>query len=185
MQYDPYLVVGTGRSGTSTVAGILHNKMNVFMGYEFPPTNHTNPDGFWEDIEFYRTNKLFTLGKIDYPTWKEEIAGIIVERKKLDKPWGLKDSRMADLLGLYLAFLKNPKIIRCKREKELVISSLIRCYGHSEEHATAFWNVRENMIDNILSGKDFLTVHFGVDRIADGEIIDLIENKWGKNDYEI
>lgn len=178
MNHDPYLVVGTGRSGTSTVAGILHNKMDVFMGYEFPPANHTNPDGFWEDIEFYRMNKMFVFGKINYPIWKKEIIEIIANRIEMRKPWGFKESRMAELVGLYLGFFENPKIIRCKRNKELVISSLMRCYGYSKEMATAFWEKREPILNNILSGKDYLTIHFGEDRVADKEIIDSIEKKW-------
>jgi len=178
--HDPYLVVGTGRSGTSTVAGILHNKMDIFMGHEFTPANVTNPEGFWEDVEFNKTNVGFVEGLINYPTWRKSIGKIITDRVALDKPWGFKDPRMATLLGFYLGFLRSPKIIRCIRDKELVISSLMRCYGFDREKATAFWYVRETVLDNTLSGKDFLLIDFGDKRISDAEIIDSVEKKWTK-----
>jgi len=178
MPHNPYLVVGTGRSGTSTVAGILHNKMDVFMGYEFPPANSTNPDGFWEDIEIYKANKAFYFGRISYSTWKRGVTKIIAERQKLDKPWGFKESRMADLLGLYLGLLKDPKIIRCKRKKELVVSSWVRCYGLPINNAFTLWQERETTLDNILAGRDSLKIYFDERRIPDKEIISLIENKW-------
>jgi len=56
-KFQPYLVIGTGRSGTSTVARVLHEKLNVFMGYHFPETTDQNPKGFWEDLEFNEWNK--------------------------------------------------------------------------------------------------------------------------------
>lgn len=175
---DPYLVVGTGRSGTSTVAGILHNDMDIFMGHEFVSANYTNPDGFWEDLEFYEPNTAFIVGAINFAEWKKEIAAIISVRWEMDKSWGFKESKIAVLLGFYLGFFKNPKIIRCERKKELVISSLMRCYEHSKKKATAFWHTRETLLDNTLSGKDCLTIHFGEDRVSDTEIIDSIEKKW-------
>lgn len=149
------------------------------MGHEFPPANDTNPDGFWEDIDFYNANKAFFIrGEINFGEWEEEVVKIITERVELDRPWGFKESRMAHLLGLYLGFFKNPKIIRCKRKKELVVLSLMRCYGFSKNHAVAIWHRRETLLDNLLSGKDYLTIHFGEKRVTDEEIIDSIENKW-------
>jgi len=182
MSYDPYLVVGTGRSGTSTVAGILHNELNIFMGYKFPPPDFTNIDGFYEDVDFRRVNKDFNFGKIGYPTFEKEVARIVANRLALNKPWGFKEGRMADLLGLYLGFFENPRVIRCRRKSELVVKSLVRCYGLTEEFAEMFWFKRERTLDNVLSGKDYLTICFDERRIPDKEIISLIENKWkGEN----
>ena len=148
------------------------------MGNEFVLANHTNPDGFWEDMEFYKPNTAFIVGAISFAEWKKEVATVISARWEADKPWGFKESKIAVLLGLYLGFFKSPKIIRCKRKKELVVSSLMRCYKHSKKRATAFWHTRETLLDNTLSGKDYLTIHFGEGRIPDEEIIDSIEKKW-------
>lgn len=180
---DPYIVIGTGRSGSSTVARVLH-KMGIFMGHEFREPNEINPDGFWEDAEFYRPNYDFLHGKTTYPEWIDKIFGVIAKRMELNRPWGFKDPDATHFLGLYLSFFENPKIIRCKRDKGLTVKSLMKSFGHTKEYAENLYKQKEWMLDNILSEKDFLTVHFGVDRIADGEIIDLIESKWGKNEYK-
>ena len=47
---DSYLVVGTGRSGTSTVARVMHEKLGISMGNEFVPSNEFNEKGYYEDV---------------------------------------------------------------------------------------------------------------------------------------
>lgn len=148
------------------------------MGHEFREPNEINPNGFWEDAEFYRPNYSFLHGKITYPEWVEKIFGVIAERMELNKPWGFKDPDATHFLGLYLSFFENPKIIRCSREKELVVKSLMKSFGHMKEYAENLYKHKEWILDNVLSGKDFLTVHFGDKKVADKEIIGLIENKW-------
>lgn len=178
MTYEPHIVIGTGRSGSSTVARILHNEMDVFMGHEFRKPDKKNPNGFWEDVEFASPNWKFLNGKIDYPTWIEEIFGAIARRKALDKPWGFKDPDATHFLGLYLSFFENPKIIRCKRKKGLVIKSLLKSFGYTQEYAENLHQNKEWILDNILSGKDCLTIYFSEIQTPDQKIIDLIKGKW-------
>jgi len=175
---DPYLVLGTGRSGTSTVARIFHNKLGVFMGHQFPPTNETNPDGFWEDMDFYRANKSFVMGQISFPVWRKKVWTTILMRRALNKPWGFKESRMGHLIGLYVGFFDNPRIVWCQREKDLVIASLQRCYGHDKKRAYALWRTREKTIDRILRNTDHLVIYFNKKRKSDEEIIEHIKSKW-------
>jgi len=180
--YDPYIVIGTGRSGSSTVAGILHNKMEIFMGHEFRKPDEKNSSGYWEDIEFASPNWRFLKGKIAYPEWIEEIFAVIAERKNRGIPWGFKDPDATHFLGLYLSFFKEPKIIRCRRKKELVIASLIKSFGWTQKYAENLWNMKEMILDNVLSGRDYLEIYFDEKRIPDIEIIKLIEEKWnGRN----
>ena len=48
-----YLVLGTPRSGTSCVSGILH-KLGVRMSLgDFVPASPANPTGFWEDTGLF------------------------------------------------------------------------------------------------------------------------------------
>ena len=46
------LVVGPPRSGTSTTARILHEKLGVCMGHHLVSGNPGNPDGFYEDQKY-------------------------------------------------------------------------------------------------------------------------------------
>lgn len=177
---DPYIVIGTGRSGSSTVARILHNKMDIFMGHEFRKPNEINPDGFWEDIEFYKPNWKFLNGKITYPEWIEKIFGVIAQRMELNKSWGFKDPDATHFLGLYLSFFENPKIIRCRRKKELVIKSLMKSFGHTKEYAENLYKHKEWILDNVLVGRSHLAVYFNEKRMLDEDIIKSIEN-WDAN----
>ena len=44
------LILGSGRSGTSMIAGILH-KAGYFMGDNLYPPRSANPKGFFENWE--------------------------------------------------------------------------------------------------------------------------------------
>ena len=180
---DSYLVVGTGRSGTSTVARVMHEKLGISMGNEFVPSNEFNEKGYYEDVDFYRANLAFYDNQLFFGDWVCQIREILRERYKAGKPWGFKDSRMASLLGAYFTFLNEPKVIRCKRDSELVIASMIRCYGWSESKAKSVCESRETALDRVLVGrnqKDILTIHFGENHLPDEMIAKLIQKKWQK-----
>lgn len=179
MLYDPYIVVGTGRSGSSTVARILRNKMNIFMGNKFREPDEKNPGGFWEDVDFCSPNWRFLNGKITYQEWIEAIFATVADRMAMGIPWGFKDPDGTHFLGLYISFFKNPKIIRCVRKKELVVPSMMRCFGHTREHSGEIWDMKELILDNILSGKTYLSINFDEKRKPDEEIIEEIRSKWG------
>jgi hypothetical protein len=186
MSHDPYIVIGTGRSGSSTVAGILHNKMEVFMGQEFRKPDEKNPDGFWEDVEFASPNWKFLNGKINYPEWIEKIFAVIAKRKNQGIPWGFKDPDATHFLGMYLSFFKNPRIIRCQRKKELVVASLIKSFGHTKEYAKNLWDMKETILDYILADRDCLIIYFDERKISDVEIITAVGEKWnGGNNYQV
>ncbi|RME58681.1 sulfotransferase family protein, partial [Candidatus Parcubacteria bacterium] len=50
------LILGSGRSGTSMVAGTLA-KAGYFMGTQFVPPRESNPKGFFEDHEINDINE--------------------------------------------------------------------------------------------------------------------------------
>ena len=156
------------------------------MGHRFRKPDEKNPNGFWEDIEFASPNWRFLNGKITYPTWIEEVFAAIAERKNQGIPWGFKDPDATHFLGLYLSFFENPRIIRCKRKKELVIKSLVRCFGYTAEEAGNIRDMKEMILDNILSSRDYLTIYFDENKISDIEIIKTIEEKWnGRSNYQM
>lgn len=176
--YDPYIVVGTGRSGSSTVAGILHNQMNVFMGHNFREPDEKNLGGFWEDVEFYIPNWKFLHGRLTYQEWIEDIFSAVCARIKMKVPWGFKDPDATHFLGLYLSFFKQPRIIRCMRKKELVVPSLMRCFGYTKAYSENLWDMKEAILNNILSEKTYLTIKFDETRKSDEEVITEIRSQW-------
>jgi hypothetical protein len=178
MAYDPYIVIGTGRSGTSTVARIFHEKLDVFMGYEFKQADSANQDGYWEDVDFHNANRGFLIGKMTYPQWIDAIFGVVAERRIKGIPWGFKDPDASHFLGLYMSFFQTPRIIRCTRKKELVVKSLMTKLGHTRKHAENVWEMKEMILDNLLNGKDCLTIRFDENRLTDETIMKLITEKW-------
>lgn len=151
--------------------------MDVFMGYEFRKTDENNPNGYWEDVEFAGPNWRFLNGKITYPKWIEDIFAVIDHRIKLGVPWGFKDPDGTHFLGLYLSFIEIPKIIRCSRSKELVVDSLVRSFGHSKELASTVYDTKETILDNILTERNHLVIHFGEQWVDDESIISAIQEK--------
>lgn len=173
---NSYLVVGTGRSGTSTTARILHEKLNIFMGDEFVPANDTNKAGFYEDLGFYRFNNDFLNNNTTYGRWLWHMLKFIEDRRKLGKPWGIKYSRMPNIMGFYLSLIDNPLIIYCYRDVSQVIKSLKRCYGHDDQRAKNLYYGRTEIIKRLLKGRGYLKIDFS-NKLSDEEIITRI-NEW-------
>ena len=151
---------------------------SIFMGIKFPAANESNPDGFWEDIDFYNLNTQFVSGKMDFSEFIKNVWQVIISRKMMAIPWGFKESRMGHLIGLYVGFFDNPKIIWCRRNPELVIKSMMKWYCWPEERATHIWRTREKTIERVTSGKDVLEIAFGSERISDEDIWKQIKEKW-------
>ena len=100
MEYkDPYLVIGTGRCGTSTVARLMHTQMGICMMEKdaFDPDKN-NTKGFFEDYDFKYVNDEFLFRGMTYPKWLTCVSYITQERRKLKRPWGFKDPYTADIL---------------------------------------------------------------------------------------
>jgi len=174
---DPYLVLGTGRCGTSTTARILHEKLGVFMGESFLPPDENNPDGYYEDSEFVSLNHRFYRRGLDVQNWLAYVTRLIAERQMLQKPWGIKSMRMADTLGMYLTFFDKPKLIYCQRNKEDTLASFQRCYSYAPSQAQNIYWFRKTVIDRLLQGRDYLTLDF-TNHLTDEYIIDRLKGKW-------
>jgi len=180
MKNDPILVVGTGRSGTSSVARILHKNFKVFMGSRFRKSDDQNPLGYYEDTDFNTLNSKLLLGMVPFNEWQIAIDKLIKKRQKLNRLWGIKDPRFAHLLGLYFVFFMRPKIIRCIRDKELVINSLMKYYEWDRKQSELLYYTREANLDRLLIGRnrDVLNIRFDSDYISDESLVRMIGRRF-------
>jgi len=154
-------VVGPGRSGTSTVARLLHENLNVCMGHKFREADEDNQDGYYEDLEFKNLNERFITGEVSLGQWETETRKLVnVRRKTYWHNWGLKDPRLCYLLGLYLSFVDLPTIIRCRRDIELVTKSMQKAYGWTKEESENVYKDRNRRLDNLLQGKKVYDIYF-------------------------
>lgn len=174
---DPYLVIGTGRCGTSTVARILHEKLGVCMGHSFIPPDKNGPDGYYEDEKFVSLNGRVYRGELDMQDWLIFVKQEIYIRQAFQKPWGIKNIRMVDLLGMYLSFFNNPKIICCHRKKEDVVASFIKCYSSFQKQAEEIYSIRTTIMERLLRGRDCLSLDF-TSRLDEEYIKNCIIQKW-------
>lgn len=171
-----YLVVGTGRSGTSTTARILHEQFGIFMGEKFDPPNKACPEGPWEDLEFMDLNGRLINGECKLASWMRQLEELVKKRNAHHEKWGMKDPRIGHFLGLYLAVIRNPIIIYTDRRPDLVIESLTKAFGFDREWARELYTTRAKWIENVLFYHRYITINYD-DFKTDDEIVNELSIK--------
>jgi hypothetical protein len=158
------IIGGMHRSGTSALAGVLHNN-NIAMGEDkdfYPPPMRENPKGFFENIRFRRINDSM-LAAADYKVkaWSPIIPTVsanIEQRTRMRdlinhycgtySDWGWKDPRTSLCMHQWLAILaemrliKEVFIINCLRHPMDVANSM-RVRGNKEKYEGQFEKVTE------------------------------------------
>ena len=182
MRPAPYLVVGPGRCGSSTVARLLHEHFNISMGYDFLPTDvDANPDGNYEDMHLVDVHKTLIVGKLNLSQWLHELQRIFHTRFQRGIPWGIKDPLICYYLPyyLYVFFDDNPRVIRCTRSKNLVCKSMVKHWKDvtTMKFAESCYDHRKHFLDYSLKNYSHLSIDFSK-RISDKTIIKMIEDMW-------
>lgn len=161
--YNPIIVVGPGRCGTSAVAGVLHH-LGVFMGEEFLPLEQCAGHMYWEDREFWRlSDELLGKKTISQAQWQERVQEIAERRRQLNAPWGWKDPRTSLIMPQCRAIFQNAKYIRCRRRAGDIEASMVKVspeVGYTWESAIALRKTCESALDRDLVGCNVLEVHF-------------------------
>lgn len=120
------LCTGTGRSGTSAVARILHTQLGVDMGGPFDPPHPTWPDGNFEDRRYRQLHMAHAAGHLDHTELVDELRSLSAGRAE---PWGVKDPRASEVVEAYLeAFPRRVQLVICYRDPERVIASIRRAW---------------------------------------------------------
>ena len=155
-----------GRSATSLIAQALH-KFGVHMGEHFLSPNRSNPEGYYEDKDFYNMNTkiLATAGGSAFrlPT-KEKIkeasvdVSPLLQRKNTRPLWGWKDPRTVITIEKYYDKLEDPILVVPFRRPEMVAKSVARQLHISYESAL---HITEEYQQRCL---DFLNENFGKNR---------------------
>lgn len=146
------LVLGTGRSGTSAVAGVLH-KLDCCMGNVFQPRNRNNRYGTFEDAEFRSLDVM-----VAFDDWlSEESTGkayekLIEKRSKGREIWGVKDPDLVRVLSYVLPHLNNNyRVVVCRRGREDTIASFMQAYNQSRAEAEKWHKEKAALLDECLS----------------------------------
>lgn len=138
------VVLGLPRSGTSAVAGILHEILKVPMGKMLmPPLAGVNDKGFFEDEEFVAAHIEIMRAHedpqilFDIPTPPDDAildryAALIRSRDANNQLWGVKDPKMCFVLPYFLNRLPEAhqtKIIVTRRPFHESVASMKPTYG--------------------------------------------------------
>lgn len=182
------LVVGMHRSGTSALAGMLHNN-GIIMGKEggfYPPPMRENPKGFYENKAFRVLNDQILKDhgyKVkrfdpDVPTMHmqcirpdiRERMELLIAEYNMYQHWGFKDPRTCLTLPVWLTMMAAMGIpqdelrvlIPCRATDDIVAS--MRARGNKEREPGQFRRLVIAYNQQVIAGcngrVDFMTVDF-------------------------
>jgi len=165
------LVMGVGRTGTSTTSRILHTKLGVCMGHhpDLEKPKPGNPLGSYEDVTMIRATKNLLRGATT-TEWLKEFN--IHDEYPCLKPYiGCKVTRLAGITPKQLIGINPKLVIRTFRPKELAVASLQR-YRDNTTDWGGFYDGRENDMDKMQQETDipFFTIKYGTTRKSDLEV---------------
>ena len=175
------MILGMHRSGTSTVAGVLHMN-NIVMGtYEnfWPRPLSQNPKGFYENFDFRMINdQILKMSGYDVKSYNPDIPMVELNNKLLSKmkkliehanssfpDWGWKDPRTCltasswvDAINL-LGLGDELKIVFLTRKASSVSRSLYKRNGLPFEKGLQLWESYTDRALQFCSGSG-LPIHY-------------------------
>jgi hypothetical protein len=164
------LIVGTGRSGTSAMTGVL-KILGSYLGEELKPGDAVNPKGYFENTQLANLNKeaLSAAGiswygpppdpDVVHPvpvtsarsaSIRDCVARIFGERS----PIAFKDPRLCVLIDAYTSTLRDMgyevHCVRMTRDPSLVAKSIAVAAGADESHWLPMVRRRADLLDDAL-----------------------------------
>ena len=134
------LVLGTGRSGTSAVGGVLY-KLGVWMGDTFVGRDQTNPWGTFEDAELFAVTRQVMSGGLSPEAYKAQI-----ERRNQRPVWGWKDPGLVWTLEHALPHFEDVRAVFVHRNSGRCIMSARRAYNWTKEQAENWYDTTEDQL---------------------------------------
>ncbi len=181
------IILGSARSGTSMVAGVL-SKSNYFMGENLIGPNRSNPKGNLESIDINELNNRIIHAKLTesripgdlprYATWLYEIPLELritpptpfddqIANLTKQEPFCFKDPRFSYTLPAWQPYVKDAVYICVFREPDKTIDSLVKAakYYHgaefSEERATNVWiQMYTHIFESHANNEEWMFLHF-------------------------
>lgn len=155
---SPTIVVGPGRSGTTFVASILHERLGIHMGSRF--RNDPQGKSYYEDLDFRNLNRHFLDNNLNFSEWLAGAQRLIEMRDRAHLKWGFKDPRASYIMGMYLMFFDEPKFVRCVRNHDDVAGSMMKNYDWPLDKALNIVRERSLALDRFLKGREVLELTF-------------------------
>jgi hypothetical protein len=165
--FPTVVVLGSHRSGTSMVAGILH-ALGIHMGTgcsngQLIYRGWSNPNGIYEDTSFLALNRrILSASRGEGRTGSPQLETEIMKRLQFAElqilaanrrynGWGWKDPQTLLTIEYFLPHLSNPFFIVCRRDPADALRSLIRCGWYSDSTAAAIIHEEEVRLPIVMS----------------------------------
>jgi hypothetical protein len=171
-----FIICGSGRSGTSAVAQLLH-RAGISVGHDLIEPDEHNAEGYFEERQVIKINQAIinatgigppfsTATREQVISAAEEYKSYMVEQAAIATPaW--KDPRFCWTLEAWLPVLDTrPKVIVCLRSPGEVAASTMRYFGQVGEDAAQavyhVWRVQYERLLEVLSayGLEALPVEY-------------------------
>ena len=112
-QNPAVIVIGTGRSGSSTIAQVLHEDIGICMGHYLQHRESNAMGGQYEDVHAHSLNRMVVGGEMIVEDWLKYTRQQHEDR--LCEAWGVKDHWMTYWTIEALQWLKPSLIIWARR----------------------------------------------------------------------
>ena len=152
------LVLGTGRSGTSAVGGVLYH-LGVWMGDSFVGRDKTNPWGTFEDAELFFLTRQMRSGIA-----KPEQYGPQIVRRNQRPLWGWKDPGLVWTLQHALPYFEDVRAVFMHRDRGPCVLSAKKAYNWNDAKAKAWYDsTRDQLLScmELLEQRDTPILHLG------------------------
>lgn len=173
---SPVIVLGTPRSGTSTVARCLSEYFGIKMGLRFFSKDARNPGGSYEDRDFADANEDFASGKINLREWEKRAFEFFYKMESLGVPWGFKDPRILRLIGAILPYFEEHTIVRTWRPRRLVVQSRVKYLGWEEPSSDLTYTRDMVTLDRLLKHYPHIQINF-TRQLSDMDIIKTLSTE--------
>lgn len=131
----PVLILGSHRSGTSAVAGLLTKAGGLELG-EVMPGTPANPKGYFESVAIVRAHNTilsamdrdWTCPPPDFdiaPIPREALEAEVRALDATGQVWGVKDPRLLFMLPAWVEVLPEFRFVGVIRDHEEVVRSLV------------------------------------------------------------
>lgn len=153
----PVAIVGSGRSGTSMITGML-SRCGLYIGEEADQIakDNRNPSGYWEhrgmreltDQVLGHLTSRFGSPALAPPGWEQDRAleplrnqgRLLIERSFTGKPiWGWKYPQTSLVIPFWRQVVPDLRFVICIRNPLDAMSSLTASFAYSQSHAGERW----------------------------------------------
>ncbi len=114
-------VVGSGRSGTTVVARVLHERCGVKMGTHLPTRQGLG--AVFEDKEFTTLHAQALAGEIELNSLRDKLEDLGDDRTE---PWGMKCPATVEFLSVYRQAFPTARYVWAYRDPMMCIRSYRR-----------------------------------------------------------